>query len=54
MWCMHSYMHTALQLFRGGALLGTTLLPNLTLAMGNNSVTAQGNFTVRLHLSLSL
>ncbi|RPD70056.1 hypothetical protein L226DRAFT_261105 [Lentinus tigrinus ALCF2SS1-7] len=34
-----------LQLFRGDALLGTTLLPNLTLSMGNNSVAAQGNFT---------
>ncbi|RDX40651.1 hypothetical protein OH76DRAFT_1365915 [Lentinus brumalis] len=34
-----------LQLFRGDALMGTTLLPNLTLSMGNNSVTAQGNFT---------
>ncbi|KAI5120964.1 hypothetical protein M0805_006636 [Coniferiporia weirii] len=33
-----------LQLFRDGGLLGTTLLPNLTLEMGNNSLTAQGNF----------
>ncbi|KDQ57731.1 hypothetical protein JAAARDRAFT_69819 [Jaapia argillacea MUCL 33604] len=33
-----------LQLYRGGGLLGTTLLPNLTLNMGNNSLIAQGNF----------
>ncbi|KAI0340460.1 hypothetical protein BDW22DRAFT_1360443 [Trametopsis cervina] len=34
----------SLQLFRGSGLLGTTLLPNLTLEMGNNSVQAQGFF----------
>ncbi|CDO73852.1 hypothetical protein BN946_scf185016.g9 [Trametes cinnabarina] len=33
-----------LQLFRGDAVLGTTLLPNLTLNMGNNSLHAQGSF----------
>ena len=44
----------ALQLSRGGAVMGTTLLPNLALAMGNNSLTAQGNFTVRKGLPLSL
>ncbi|KAI0710861.1 hypothetical protein C8Q76DRAFT_623714 [Earliella scabrosa] len=33
-----------LQLFRGGALIGTTLLPNPTLEMGNNSLVAQGSF----------
>ncbi|OJT10827.1 hypothetical protein TRAPUB_12696, partial [Trametes pubescens] len=37
-----------LQLFREDALMGTTLMPNLTLEMGNNSVTAQGNFTPNL------
>ncbi|KAI0739355.1 hypothetical protein C8Q80DRAFT_1123812 [Daedaleopsis nitida] len=34
-----------LQLFRGDAPIGTTLMPNLTLNMGNNSLSAQGNFT---------
>ena len=34
----------ALQLFRDEALIGTTLLPNLSLDMGNNSLTAQGFF----------
>ncbi|KAI0643298.1 hypothetical protein C8Q79DRAFT_1012595 [Trametes meyenii] len=38
-----------LQLFRGEALMGTTLLPNLTLNMGNNSVTAQGLFQPNLN-----
>ncbi|TFK54041.1 hypothetical protein OE88DRAFT_1732763 [Heliocybe sulcata] len=40
-------LHTGdmtLQLFRDGGLMGTTLLPNLTLQMGENSVSAQGNF----------
>ncbi|KAI0668274.1 hypothetical protein C8Q78DRAFT_1081656 [Trametes maxima] len=37
-----------LQLFRGEAPMGTTLLPNLTLEMGNNSVTAQGRFQPNL------
>ncbi|EIW52711.1 uncharacterized protein TRAVEDRAFT_134842 [Trametes versicolor FP-101664 SS1] len=37
-----------LQLFREDALMGTTLMPNLTLEMGNNSVTAQGSFTPNL------
>ena len=40
------WVHAVLELFREGALMGTTLLPNLTLQMGNNSLTAQGNFTV--------
>ena len=31
-------------MFRDSALLGTTLLPNLTLHMGNNSLTATGFF----------
>ncbi|KAH9934026.1 uncharacterized protein BXZ73DRAFT_100865 [Epithele typhae] len=35
----------SLQLLRDGAVIGTTLLPNLTLNMGNNSLSAQGNFT---------
>ncbi|KAH8119480.1 hypothetical protein DFH11DRAFT_1722990 [Phellopilus nigrolimitatus] len=30
-----------LQLFRDGGLIGTTLLPNLTLEMGNNTIAAQ-------------
>jgi hypothetical protein len=34
-----------LQLYRETALLGTTLLPNLSLVMGNNSLTASGAFT---------
>ena len=38
-WCC---VWVALQLFRDGGLLGTTLLPNLTLQMGNNSLAAQG------------
>ncbi|KAG5222581.1 hypothetical protein IMY05_C2488000400 [Salix suchowensis] len=33
-----------LQLFRDGVALGTNLLPNLTLTMGNNSVKASSNF----------
>ncbi|EJD03283.1 uncharacterized protein FOMMEDRAFT_168292 [Fomitiporia mediterranea MF3/22] len=33
-----------LQLFRDGGLLGTTLLPNLTLVMGNNSLVSTGIF----------
>ncbi|KAL0956087.1 hypothetical protein HGRIS_002255 [Hohenbuehelia grisea] len=33
-----------LQLFRDDVLLGTALLPNLTLAMGNNSATAISSF----------
>jgi hypothetical protein len=35
----------SLQLFREGVDLGTALLPNLSLAMGNNSVAAIGSFT---------
>ncbi|KAM5540830.1 hypothetical protein V8D89_005474 [Ganoderma adspersum] len=34
-----------LQLFRGDVLLGTTLIPNMTLQRGNNTLSAQGNFT---------
>jgi hypothetical protein len=34
-----------LQLFRQGANLGTALLPNLSLALGNNTVSAVGSFT---------
>ncbi|KAH9850917.1 hypothetical protein C2E23DRAFT_886961 [Lenzites betulinus] len=37
-----------LQLFRGDAVMGTTLLPNLTLEMGENSLAAQGNFQPNL------
>ncbi|EPQ57376.1 hypothetical protein GLOTRDRAFT_120580 [Gloeophyllum trabeum ATCC 11539] len=33
-----------LQLFRDGGMVGTTLLPNLTLQMGDNNITAQGAF----------
>ena len=40
------FIYAALQLFRSGSLLGTTLLPNLTLNMGNNSLVAQGQFSV--------
>ncbi|TBU23049.1 hypothetical protein BD311DRAFT_704566 [Dichomitus squalens] len=35
----------SLQLFRYGALLGTILIPDMTLQRGNNSFSAQGNFT---------
>lgn len=41
---------TALQLFRESALLGTTLIPNMTLQRGDNMLFAQGNFTVRINL----
>ena len=34
-----------LQLFREGVSLGTTLLPNLSLPLGNNTITAIGSFT---------
>jgi len=37
-----------LQLKRDGTLLGTALMPNLTLKMGDNNVTASSNFEVRL------
>ncbi|KAI9066059.1 hypothetical protein FKP32DRAFT_1566723 [Trametes sanguinea] len=37
-----------LQLFRDDAVLGTTLMPNLTLNMGNNSLSAQGSFQPNL------
>ncbi|KAF8972948.1 hypothetical protein BDZ97DRAFT_1691577 [Flammula alnicola] len=33
-----------LQLSRGGAILGTALLPNLTLNMGNNTINATSSF----------
>lgn len=35
----------SLALFRGGSPMGTTLLPNLTLSMGENDVKATGYFT---------
>jgi hypothetical protein len=34
------------QLFKGKSLLGTTLMPNLTLHIGNNSVAANTTFSV--------
>ncbi|KAF8524806.1 hypothetical protein BU17DRAFT_84312 [Hysterangium stoloniferum] len=34
-----------LQLTRGGAVVGTTLLPNLSLAQGNNTLAATSDFT---------
>lgn len=34
-----------LQLYKDSALLGTTLLPNLSLILGNNSLKASGAFT---------
>ncbi|KAF9245017.1 hypothetical protein BU15DRAFT_85819 [Melanogaster broomeanus] len=34
----------ALQLQKGGAILGTALIPNLTLYMGNNSLTSTADF----------
>ena len=33
-------------MFRDGVALGTTLLPNLTLNMGDNILTSEGNFKV--------
>lgn len=41
-----SDMHTALQLYRDTALLGTTLIPNLTLELGSNTASAQATFDV--------
>ena len=35
----------ALQLYRETALLGTTLIPNLTLSLGNNTPTASADFS---------
>ena len=37
---------SALQLWREGAVLGTALLPNLTLLMGNNTLSASSQFEV--------
>jgi len=37
---------TGLQLFRDGSLLGTALVPNLTLAIGSNNVTGTSVFRV--------
>lgn len=37
---------SALQLQRDGAFLGTALMPNLTLYMGNNSLTSTSDFEV--------
>lgn len=36
----------ALQLYRDGGLIGTTLMPNLTLDIGNNSILASSAFQV--------
>lgn len=36
----------ALELFRSGAVLGTALLPNLTLNMGNNTINSTTKFQV--------
>ncbi|KAI9442265.1 hypothetical protein H4582DRAFT_1809416 [Lactarius indigo] len=33
------------QLFKGNALLGTTIMPNLTLLVGNNSIAATSSFS---------
>ncbi|KAA1471743.1 hypothetical protein DENSPDRAFT_133322 [Dentipellis sp. KUC8613] len=33
-----------LQMFQGGGLIGTTLMPNLTLSMGKNTPAVQGTF----------
>ncbi|KAH9943102.1 uncharacterized protein BXZ73DRAFT_74141 [Epithele typhae] len=40
----------SLKLLRDGAVMGTTLLLNSTLEMGNNSLSVQGNFTVRTNI----
>ena len=42
---------SALQLIRDGAVVGTTLLPNLTLKMGNNSLAITSAFQVRCKVS---
>ncbi|KIJ47323.1 hypothetical protein M422DRAFT_164299, partial [Sphaerobolus stellatus SS14] len=38
-----------LQLLRGGSVIGTTLLPNLSLAMGSNKLETIGSFTPNLN-----
>jgi hypothetical protein len=43
MWIL-IHMIAGLQLFRGGGVLGTTLLPNLTLDIGGNNLQALGFF----------
>jgi hypothetical protein len=43
------FLITELQLQRAGAILGTPLMPNLTLNMGNNSVHSTSAFDVRLY-----
>jgi len=40
-----------LQLFREGGYLGTTLMPNLTLNMGENNIAATSIFAVRIYNS---
>ena len=44
----------ALQLFRDDAVLGTALLPNLTLNIGNNIVNSTSNFEVPYLASIVL
>lgn len=44
-----SQLFTALQLSRDNVILGTTLLPNLTLIRGNNTLNATSNFDVSVH-----
>ena len=39
-------IHIAFQMLRGGAILGTTVMPNLFLNIGNNSITASSSFNV--------
>ena len=43
---IHIRLSKALQLARDNAILGTTLLPNLTLVRGNNTVNASSSFEV--------
>ncbi len=42
-----------MQLKRDGVVLGTALMPNLTLNMGNNTVVAQSTFAVSFRSSVS-
>jgi hypothetical protein len=41
-------IHIAFQMLSGGAILGTTVMPNLFLDIGNNIITASSSFNVSL------
>jgi hypothetical protein len=44
----HTYTSTALQLVRDDAILGTAVMSNLVLNMGNNTVQTSSNFQVTI------